>query len=98
MLARIAPFFITGLTLAFPVAMLLNLLPCERCYQRRRRDNCSSHSSSYAFDVDPVTHAFKNRRILAYVDAGVPDGIQIDTQGNIYSACGDGVQVRHLFD
>ncbi|KAL9709530.1 hypothetical protein Ac2012v2_007269 [Leucoagaricus gongylophorus] len=55
--------------------------------------NATEPATIYAFDVDPVTHAFKNRRILAYVDAGVPDGIQIDTQGNIYSACGDGVQV-----
>ncbi|EEB97353.1 hypothetical protein MPER_03344, partial [Moniliophthora perniciosa FA553] len=47
----------------------------------------------YAFDVDPVTHAFKNRHVLAYVDAGVPDGIQVDTKGNVYSGCGDGVQV-----
>ncbi|KAJ8689801.1 hypothetical protein PTI98_012662 [Pleurotus ostreatus] len=46
----------------------------------------------YAFDVDPISHAFKNRRVLAYVDAGVPDGIQVDTNGNIYSGTGDGVQ------
>lgn len=47
----------------------------------------------YAFDVDPISHAFKNRRVLAYVDAGVPDGIQVDTNGNVYSGTGDGVQV-----
>ncbi|KAE9402622.1 D-lactonohydrolase-like protein [Gymnopus androsaceus JB14] len=47
----------------------------------------------YAFDVDPVSHAFKNRRVLAYVDAGIPDGIQVDSDGNIYSGCADGVQV-----
>ncbi|KAF7419407.1 hypothetical protein PC9H_001997 [Pleurotus ostreatus] len=49
-------------------------------------------STVYAFDVDPISHAFKNRRVLAYVDAGVPDGIQVDTNGNIYSGTGDGVQ------
>lgn len=68
---------------------------------------------SYAFDVDSESHAFKNRRVLAYVDAGVPDGIQIDTEGiciyssidcvltenvgNIYSGCADGTQVSDLF-
>ena len=50
----------------------------------------------YAFDVDPISHAFKNRRVLAYVDAGVPDGIQVDTNGNVYSGTGDGVQVCWL--
>ncbi|KAF9465894.1 calcium-dependent phosphotriesterase [Collybia nuda] len=47
----------------------------------------------YAFDVDARTHAFKNRRVFAYVDAGVPDGLQVDLKGNVYSGCGDGVQV-----
>jgi sugar lactone lactonase YvrE len=35
-----------------------------------------------------------NRRVFAYVDTGVADGIQLDTQGNVYSGTGDGVQVR----
>ncbi|KAF9495488.1 calcium-dependent phosphotriesterase [Pleurotus eryngii] len=47
----------------------------------------------YAFDIDPVTERFINRRVLAYIDAGVPDGLQVDTNGNIYAATGDGVQV-----
>lgn len=54
----------------------------------------SLHVGSYAFDVDARTHAFKNRRIFAYVDAAVPDGLQVDLKGNVYSGCGDGVQVR----
>lgn len=49
---------------------------------------------SYAFDVDPQTQAFSNRRIFAYSDTGVPDGIQVDTNGNVFSGCGDGVQVH----
>ncbi|THU85137.1 calcium-dependent phosphotriesterase [Dendrothele bispora CBS 962.96] len=56
-------------------------------------NNQTEPASIYVFDVDPVSHAFKNRRVLAYVDAGVPDGIQLDTDGNIYSGTGDGVQV-----
>lgn len=52
---------------------------------------------SYAFDVDPRTQVFKNRRVFAYIDTGVPDGIQVDLNGNVYSGCGDGVQVRRAF-
>ncbi|EPQ51631.1 D-lactonohydrolase-like protein [Gloeophyllum trabeum ATCC 11539] len=47
----------------------------------------------YAFDIDPLTQAFTNRRVFAYADAGVPDGIQVDSLGNVYSGCGDGIQV-----
>ncbi|TEB25096.1 calcium-dependent phosphotriesterase [Coprinellus micaceus] len=47
----------------------------------------------YAFDVDPVTHAFKNRRIFAYADIGIPDGLIVDTRGNVYTGAGDGVHV-----
>ena len=49
--------------------------------------------SSYAYDVDPKSQVFLNRRVFAYVDAGIPDGIQIDSKGNVYSGCGDGVEV-----
>ena len=48
---------------------------------------------SYAFDVDPSTDVFTNRRVFAYVDTGVPDGVQVDAAGNVYAGCGDGVQV-----
>ncbi|XP_006463789.1 hypothetical protein AGABI2DRAFT_194493, partial [Agaricus bisporus var. bisporus H97] len=50
-------------------------------------------STIYAFDVDPKTQTFLNRRVLAYIDAGIPDGIQLDTNGNIYTSTADGVQV-----
>ena len=49
--------------------------------------------NSYQYDVDPDTQSFKNRRVFAYSDSGIPDGIQLDTDGNVYSGCGDGVQV-----
>ena len=48
---------------------------------------------SYAFDVDPDTFFFSNRRVFAFIDTGAPDGIQVDTNGNLYVASGDGVQV-----
>ncbi|KIJ08996.1 hypothetical protein PAXINDRAFT_120077 [Paxillus involutus ATCC 200175] len=47
----------------------------------------------YQFDVDPATQSFKNRRVFAYVDSGYPDGIQLDTMGNVYSGCGEGTHV-----
>jgi gluconolactonase len=40
---------------------------------------------------------FTNRRVLAWVDTGVPDGVQVDSNGNVYASCGDGVQVCFCF-
>jgi gluconolactonase len=31
--------------------------------------------------------------VFAYSDSGAPDGIQLDTMGNVYSGCGDGIHV-----
>jgi len=31
--------------------------------------------------------------LFAFADHGVPDGIKCDTKGNVYSGCGDGVNV-----
>ncbi|KAG1805880.1 calcium-dependent phosphotriesterase [Suillus variegatus] len=47
----------------------------------------------YQFDVDPTTQSFMNRRVFAYIDSGAPDGIQLDTEGNVYAGCGDGIHV-----
>ncbi|KDR79180.1 hypothetical protein GALMADRAFT_137067 [Galerina marginata CBS 339.88] len=55
--------------------------------------NQTEPATIFAYDVDPKTQAFLNRRILAYSDTGVPDGLQVDAQGNIYAGCGDGVHV-----
>ncbi|KAJ6598463.1 calcium-dependent phosphotriesterase, partial [Mycena vulgaris] len=56
-------------------------------------NNQTEPATIYAFDVDSKTQVFKNRRVFAYADAGVPDGVQVDTDGNVYAGCGDGVQV-----
>ena len=40
-----------------------------------------------------MTQSFANRRVFAYADSGAPDGIELDTNNNVYSACGDGVHV-----
>jgi len=34
-----------------------------------------------------------NRRVFACADTGIPDGIKCDTAGNVYSGCGDGLNV-----
>ncbi|KAJ3505757.1 hypothetical protein NLJ89_g7250 [Agrocybe chaxingu] len=56
-------------------------------------NNQTEPATIYAFDVEPHTQTFLNRRVFAYVDAGVPDGVQVDAKGNVYSGCGDGVHV-----
>ena len=52
-------------------------------------------ASRYAFDVIQRSGAdfLANRRLFAMADAGIPDGIKCDLVGNVYSGCGDGVNV-----
>ncbi|KAH7268970.1 uncharacterized protein BKA55DRAFT_587825 [Fusarium redolens] len=55
----------------------------------------SRAASIYAFDVihrhgQPF---LANRRLFAYADRGIPDGIKCDTTGNVYSGCPDGINV-----
>jgi len=48
--------------------------------------------SVYAFDV--IKDRFlANRRLIYVADRGIPDGIKVDAQGNIYTGCADGVHV-----
>ncbi|TGO66931.1 hypothetical protein BOTNAR_0051g00100 [Botryotinia narcissicola] len=49
----------------------------------------------YAFDVHMTSGApfLINRRVFAYAVDGFPDGIKCDVHGNVYSGCGDGVEV-----
>lgn len=51
--------------------------------------------SSYAFDVATIHGQpfLTNRRVFAMPSDGIPDGIKVDQDGNVYSACGDGVNV-----
>ncbi|KAI0635348.1 D-lactonohydrolase-like protein [Trametes polyzona] len=56
-------------------------------------NNQTEPATIYAFDVDPKTEAFKNRRVFAYVDTGIADGMQLDADDNLYAGCGDGVHV-----
>ncbi|KAH6689721.1 hypothetical protein F5X68DRAFT_268094 [Plectosphaerella plurivora] len=52
-------------------------------------------SSIYAFDVQHHHGQpfLCNRRLFAYAEVGIPDGIKCDVEGNVYSGCGDGVHV-----
>ncbi|KAF9728827.1 hypothetical protein PMIN06_002484 [Paraphaeosphaeria minitans] len=49
----------------------------------------------YAFDLIRRHGApfLTSRRVFAYSDTGVPDGIKCDTDGNVYAGCGDGLNV-----
>ncbi|KAJ5374069.1 hypothetical protein N7517_006075, partial [Penicillium concentricum] len=52
-------------------------------------------SSIYAFDIS-MYHGepfLINRRLFAMADAGIPDGIKCDIDGNVYSGCGDGINI-----
>ncbi|KAI5212542.1 calcium-dependent phosphotriesterase [Aureobasidium subglaciale] len=52
-------------------------------------------STIYAFDVIQRSGAdfLANRRVFAMADTGIPDGIKCDTVGNVFSGCGDGLNV-----
>ncbi|KAJ4357333.1 uncharacterized protein N0V89_001908 [Didymosphaeria variabile] len=52
-------------------------------------------ASIYAFDVIVSNGGqfLTNKRLFAFADRGIPDGIKCDLAGNVYSGCGDGVHV-----
>ncbi|KAK9239692.1 hypothetical protein V1525DRAFT_397347 [Lipomyces kononenkoae] len=58
----------------------------------------SGPSHIYAFDIffqdGQTTEPFlTNRRLFAFAPGRFPDGIKCDTFGNVYSGCGDGIEV-----
>jgi gluconolactonase len=52
-------------------------------------------ASRYAFDVTMYSGQpfLANRRLFAMADVGIPDGIKCDTEGNVFSGCGDGLNI-----
>lgn len=79
--------------------------PCQSINRRPSRVT-NSHAAriSYAYDVvhPPAGSDLRNnppsltnRRVFAFTDSGLPDGIKCDTEGNVYSGCGDGVHVSY---
>lgn len=53
-------------------------------------DANEGHRYRYTVEEDGT---WSNRRLFTYVTPGVPDGVHCDTEGNVYSGVGDGVQV-----
>lgn len=62
----------------------------------------SGPGTIYAYDVvrpaqgsDPTTDppVLINKRLFAFTDNVTPDGIKVDTEGNVYGGCFDGVHV-----
>ncbi|KJK64079.1 SMP-30/Gluconolaconase/LRE-like region [Aspergillus parasiticus SU-1] len=51
--------------------------------------------TSYAFDVSSINgeQFLTNRRVFAMADTGIPDGIKVDMDGNVYAGCGDGINI-----
>ncbi|KAH9476484.1 Lactonohydrolase oryL [Psilocybe cubensis] len=47
----------------------------------------------YKYDLEHESQAFTNRRVFAYADTGIPDGLQLDASENLYVGAGDGVHV-----
>ncbi|KAF2661512.1 calcium-dependent phosphotriesterase [Lophiostoma macrostomum CBS 122681] len=52
-------------------------------------------STIYAFDVEDKqnTKWLTNRHIFAMPDKGVPNAVKCDAAGNVYAACGDGLNI-----
>lgn len=55
--------------------------------------NITDPATIYRYDVSPDGRHISNRQVFAYADAPAPDGIHTDTEGNVYSGCGDGINV-----
>lgn len=47
----------------------------------------------YAFDVNEDGASLRNKRLFVTVSPGFPDGMRLDTSGNIYVGALDGIQV-----
>ncbi|KAG9105936.1 hypothetical protein FRC07_009052 [Ceratobasidium sp. 392] len=66
----------------------------------------SGPGTIYAYDVvrppqgsNPTTYppALINKRLFAFTDNVTPDGIKVDTDGNVYGGCFDGVHVWNKY-
>ncbi|KAK8120020.1 uncharacterized protein PG998_004646 [Apiospora kogelbergensis] len=54
--------------------------------------NGAGPATIYAFDVAEGPF-LANRRVFAYAPKGIPDGIRVDSQGNVWSGVGSGLAV-----
>lgn len=58
-------------------------------------DSGASHGTDLphhilAFEVDD-SGRLRNRRVLAVIEPGIPDGIRVDVDGNVWTSAADGV-------
>ena len=68
----------------------VQLSPCN--HQPITASNIAFHTQSYRYDVEE-DGTFSSRKTFTFIAAGVPDGVHVDTKGNVYAGCGDGVHV-----
>ncbi|KAL2802938.1 hypothetical protein BJX63DRAFT_440493 [Aspergillus granulosus] len=59
----------------------------------RGETSADPHGGRTIYAHDILDHGISNREILAYVDAGFPDGIKTDREGRVYGAVVGGVDV-----
>ncbi|KAF5007603.1 hypothetical protein FDECE_6067 [Fusarium decemcellulare] len=66
-------------------------------FEQGIRPNPKLPSQVYRYAFDVATYSGQpfliNRRLFAMADTGIPDGIKCDTSGNVFSGCGDGVNI-----
>lgn len=55
--------------------------------------NETGPANIYRFDITADGKRLHNRQLFAYSAYGIPDGIHTDVRGNVYSGCGDGIEV-----
>ncbi|RMZ07446.1 hypothetical protein D0862_04277 [Hortaea werneckii] len=55
--------------------------------------NASEPASIYRYRISADEKRLQDRQLFAYSDAGLPDGLHADTEGNVYAGCEDGVHV-----
>ena len=55
--------------------------------------NGTRPATIYAYTISADHKHVSGRRTFAYSDNGFPDGIHTDTNGNVWSGCGDGLHV-----
>ncbi|ETI46832.1 hypothetical protein F443_08839 [Phytophthora nicotianae P1569] len=52
----------------------------------------SRPATIYAYDIVD-NKRIANKRLFAFADSGIPDGVHTDTDGNVWAGCGDGVHI-----
>lgn len=50
----------------------------------------------YRFDYEPVTGKIKNRTLFYEAETGVPDGLSLDREGNVWTAIWDGWKILQI--